>query len=82
MNFRRLLRGPAIWVLLIVIIGLFALQIGQIGKSYQRIDTSAALQLISDGKVQSVELVNGDQRMSRGGARHDPDCGHIDTQRQ
>ncbi|MEO7746319.1 MAG: ATP-dependent metallopeptidase FtsH/Yme1/Tma family protein, partial [Actinomycetota bacterium] len=63
MNFRRLLRGPAIWVLLIVIIGLFALQIGQIGKSYQRIDTSAALQLISDGKVQSVELVNGDQRI-------------------
>ncbi len=63
MNFRRLLRGPAIWVLLIVIIGLFALQIGQIGKSYQRIDTSAALQLISEGKVQSVELVNGDQRI-------------------
>jgi cell division protease FtsH len=63
MNFRRLLRGPAIWVLLIVIIGLFALQIGQIGKSYQRVDTATALQLISDGKVQKATLVEGDQRI-------------------
>ena len=63
MNFRRLLRGPAVWVLLIVIIALFALQIGQIGKGYQRIETSAALALIAEGKVEMVTLVNGDQRM-------------------
>src|SRR6476469_4038583 len=63
MNFRRLLRGPASWVLLIVIIGLFALQLGQIGKSYQRVDTATALQLISDGKVQKATLVEGDQRI-------------------
>ena len=63
MNFRRLLRGPAVWVLLIVIIGLFALQIGQIGKGYQRVDTSVALQLINEGKVEKATLVNGDQRL-------------------
>ncbi len=63
MNFRRLLRGPGIWVLLIVIIALFALQIGQIGKSYQRVQTASALQLINEGKVETVTLVEGDQRM-------------------
>ncbi|HET8616430.1 MAG TPA: ATP-dependent zinc metalloprotease FtsH [Actinomycetales bacterium] len=63
MNFRRILRGPAIWVLLIVVIGLFAVQVSQIGSGYQRIDTSSALQLIKDGKAGSVTLVDGDQRI-------------------
>ncbi len=63
MNFRRLLRGPIIWVVLIVLGVLLVLQIGQLGKSYQRIDTSAALQLIADGKVDTVKLVDGDQRI-------------------
>jgi cell division protease FtsH len=63
MNFRRILRGPAIWVLLIVVIGLFAVQVSQIGTGYQRIDTSSALQLVKDGKAAKVTLVDGDQRM-------------------
>jgi cell division protease FtsH len=63
MNFRRILRGPAIWVLLIVVIGLFAVQVSQIGTGYQRVDTSSALQLIKDGKAAKVTLVDGDQRM-------------------
>jgi cell division protease FtsH len=63
MDFRRILRGPAIWVLLIVVIGLFALRLGNLGDAYQRIDTSSALQLIQQGKVEKVTLVDGDQRM-------------------
>src|ERR687890_579024 len=63
MDFRRILRGPAIWVLLIVVIGLFALRLGNLGQAYQRIDTSSALQLIQQGKVEKVTLVDGDQRM-------------------
>jgi cell division protease FtsH len=63
MDFRRILRGPAIWVLLIVVIGLFALRLGNLGEAYQRVDTSSALQLIQQGKVDKVTLVDGDQRM-------------------
>jgi cell division protease FtsH len=63
MNYRRFLRGPAIWVLLIVVLGLFAVQVSQIGTGYQRIDTSAALQLVKDGKVAKATLVDGDQRI-------------------
>src|SRR4051794_37595894 len=63
MDFRRILRGPAIWVLLIVVIGLFALRLGNLGESFQRIDTSSALTLIDQGKVDKVKLVDGEQRM-------------------
>jgi len=50
-------------VLLIVVLGLIALQIGQLGQSYQRVDTAVALQLINDGKVDKATLVDGDQRI-------------------
>ena len=50
-------------MLLIVVLGLIALQIGQLGQSYQRVDTAVALQLINDGKVDKATLVDGDQRI-------------------
>ncbi|MGN6612264.1 MAG: ATP-dependent zinc metalloprotease FtsH [Angustibacter sp.] len=63
MDFKRILRGPFIWVVLIVLIGLSVLRLGSIGESFQRIDTSSALQLIEQGKVDKVKLVDGDQRI-------------------
>src|SRR6476619_5103058 len=63
MDFKRILRGPFIWVVLIVLIGLSVLRLGSIGESFQRIDTSSALQLIQQGKVDKVKLVDGDQRI-------------------
>jgi cell division protease FtsH len=63
MNFRRLLRGPFIWVVLIILGVLLVLQIGSLGGSYQRIDTATALQLINDGRVDKVKVVDRDQRI-------------------
>jgi cell division protease FtsH len=63
MDFKRILRGPFIWVVLIVLIGLSVLRLGSIGESFQRIDTSSALTLIEQGKVDKVKLVDGDQRI-------------------
>ncbi len=63
MDFKRILRGPFIWVVLIVLIGLSVLRLGSVGPSFQRIDTSSALTLIQQGKVDKVKLVDGDQRI-------------------
>ncbi len=63
MDFKRILRGPFIWVVLIVLIGLSVLRLGSLGESFQRITTSSALTLIEQGKVDSVKLVDGEQRI-------------------
>jgi cell division protease FtsH len=63
MNVKRILRGPVIWIVLIVLIGLSVLRLGQLGESFERIDTSSALSLIQQGKVDKIKLVDGDQRM-------------------
>jgi cell division protease FtsH len=63
MNVKRILRGPVVWIVLIVLIGLSVLRLGQLGESFERIDTSSALTLIEEGKVEKIKLVDGDQRM-------------------
>ncbi len=63
MNVKRIVRGPVVWIALIVAIGFAVLQISQIGESYERIDTSSALKLIAEGKVDEAKLIDGDQRM-------------------
>ncbi|GAA4361525.1 ATP-dependent zinc metalloprotease FtsH [Angustibacter luteus] len=63
MDVKRILRGPLVWVVLIVLIGLSVLRLGSLGQSFQRIDTSSALTLISEGKADKVKLVDGDQRI-------------------
>ncbi|MGL5857027.1 MAG: ATP-dependent zinc metalloprotease FtsH [Angustibacter sp.] len=63
MTVKRLLRGPFIWVVLVIMIGLAVMRLGSIGESYQRVDTSAALQLVQQGKVQEATLVDRDQRI-------------------
>jgi cell division protease FtsH len=62
MDFRRILRGPAIWIivaLLVLLIGSQALS----GGGFQRIDTADGLQLLADGKVEQAKIVDGDQRV-------------------
>jgi cell division protease FtsH len=63
MNVKRILRGPVIWIGLIVLIGFVVLQLANLGESYEQITTSSALNLIEEGKVDKVKLVEGDQRM-------------------
>src|SRR6478735_5456993 len=55
MDFKRILRTPMVWVVLIVGIGVLLLSLQGAG-GFTRIDTSAAEKLINDGKVQSAKL--------------------------
>jgi cell division protease FtsH len=62
MNFRRILRGPAIWIvvgLLVLLVGSQALS----GGGFQRIDTAVGLQLLSDDAVEQAKIVDGEQRV-------------------
>ncbi len=62
MDFKRILRGPVIWILialLVVLVGSQALS----GGGYQRIDTAQGLQLLSEGKVEQAKIVDREQRV-------------------
>ncbi len=55
MNGKKLLRGPLVWIFLIMGLGLFWFSLGS-DEGYERIDTSAAVQLISDEAVDSAKV--------------------------
>ena len=62
MNLKKLTRGPAIWILLAVVI----LWIGAtsfMGPGVQRIDTSQGLELLAGDTVEQVRIVDGQQRV-------------------
>ncbi|MHB8185009.1 MAG: ATP-dependent zinc metalloprotease FtsH [Dermatophilaceae bacterium] len=60
MDFKRILRTPVVWVVLIFGIGLLWLSVAG-ASSFTRIDTSAAEKLINDGAVDSAKFVGLDQ---------------------
>jgi cell division protease FtsH len=60
MNFKRILRTPVIWVVLIFGIGVLWLSVGD-ASAFTRIDTSAAEKLINDGAVDSAKFVGVDR---------------------
>src|SRR5450759_1401812 len=60
MDFKRIIRTPIIWVVLIFGIGLLVLTLAS-SDGFVRIDTSAAQKLISSGSVQSAKFVGDDQ---------------------
>src|SRR6476646_8023666 len=59
MDFKRILRTPMIWVVLIIGIGVLWLSVGDTS-GFSRIDTSAAEKLITDNKVDSAKSVDND----------------------
>ena len=63
MDFRRILRGPLVWlVLLLVAAGVWLTLSGNGG--FQQVDTSAAMSLINQNKVASAKVNNVDQSIS------------------
>src|SRR5665811_1806600 len=60
MNFKRILRTPVVWVVLIFGIGVLWLTVAD-SSSFTRIDTSAAEKLINEGAVDSAKFVGEDQ---------------------
>ncbi|GCE76665.1 ATP-dependent zinc metalloprotease FtsH [Cellulomonas biazotea] len=62
MNFKRLARGPILWIVLAVVllwIGATALTAPRIS----RIDTSDGLELLATGKAESAKITEGSQRV-------------------
>ncbi len=60
MDWKRILRTPMVWVVLVVAIGVLFVSLGGNG-GYSRIDTSAAEKLISGGSVASAKFVDTDR---------------------
>ena len=60
MNAKRILRLPTTWVILVLALVLSFFLFSDTG-GYTRIDTSAVMQLINDGKVDSAKLVNNER---------------------
>ncbi|HEY5181564.1 MAG TPA: ATP-dependent zinc metalloprotease FtsH [Dermatophilaceae bacterium] len=60
MDFKRILRTPVVWVVLIFGIGVLWLSVAD-SSSFARIDTSAAEKLINDGAVDSAKFVGTDE---------------------
>ena len=62
MNFRRILRGPAIWIAL-GLLALFVAFSALGGGGFQQVDTSQGLTLLADGKVEQAKIVDREQRV-------------------
>jgi len=60
MDYKRILRTPVVWVVLIFGIGLLWLSVSGTD-SFTRIDTSASEKLINEGAVDSAKFVGADQ---------------------
>ena len=62
MNFKRILRGPIVWVLVAITFVMIASNmVGSV--EYKRVDTSYGLAQIAAGKAESVTMVDGEQRV-------------------
>jgi len=61
-DFRRFLRGPAIWIAVAIIAVIFGARLFT-GERVAEVDTSQALQLIRDERVQSASIRDGVQRL-------------------
>jgi cell division protease FtsH len=62
MTRNRLLKGPFVWLLLLVVAVVLVGQTLGSGAAYERVDTSAALQAISEERVRSAEVFTGERQ--------------------
>ena len=65
MNFRRILRGPLLWIVLaVVVIGLLLDFSGSLAGGYKEVPTSKVVSIINgDEPLQQVILMDGDQEI-------------------
>jgi cell division protease FtsH len=62
MNLKKIVRGPILWIVLAVV----AVWIGSsliTMSGFKEVSTQKGLELLKDGKVQSAQIVDGDQRV-------------------
>ncbi len=63
MNIKKLLRGPIPWVVLALIIGVFAFTLITT-PTFREIRTDQGIDLIESGAVQQAEIIDGEQRVT------------------
>jgi len=59
---KKLLSGPFIWIIAAVVVLFIGSSMVSTG-GFKQVDTSVGLQMIADGKAQSVKVLDGDQRV-------------------
>ena len=62
MDVKRLTRGPAIWVIVFVVLLIIGARVFA-PNQFKKVDTYQAINLIEQSKVESAKLVDGDQRV-------------------
>ena len=62
MDVKRLTRGPAIWVIVFVVLLLVGARVFA-PNQYRQVDTSQAITLIESGNVKSAKIIDRDQRL-------------------
>ena len=63
MNPKKLFRGPIPYIVLAGIIVWIGLSVFNLSGGYKEISTQKGLELLADGKVQSAEIIDGNQRV-------------------
>ena len=59
---KKLFSGPFIWIIAAIVVLFIGSSMVSTG-GFKQVDTSVGLQLIADGKAQSVKVLDGDQRV-------------------
>ncbi|MBX3195350.1 MAG: ATP-dependent zinc metalloprotease FtsH [Microbacteriaceae bacterium] len=63
MDFKRILRGPLIWILVVAGLVLLGVQLVTASNSYRQITTQEGLELLDGSTVESVKMIDGEQRV-------------------
>ena len=63
MDFKRLLKGPWLWIVLTVFLVLTVLQFASSNDGYQEVDTATVVTNFDNDKVKDVTFVEGDQQI-------------------
>ncbi len=63
MDFKRILKGPWLWIVLTVIIVLTVLQVASSNDGYQEVETATMVTYFDNSKVKDVTFVEGDQQI-------------------
>jgi cell division protease FtsH len=59
---KKLFSGPFVWIIAAIVVLFIGSSMVSTG-GYKQVDTSVGLQMIADGKAQSVKVLDGDQRV-------------------
>jgi cell division protease FtsH len=62
MNFKKLLSGPIVWIVLAFVVLVVGTQMLS-GGGYRQVSTATGLQLLSHGEVESARIYDGEQRV-------------------